>query len=274
MNIEVKIKTDKVITIDYLLFGEKEDRVIVDWIDSQYETDYVYGKGVYFNEMKGSFDEVRFKKLTGLSVFDVKSNEEMDWIEIESVIFFDENEKYEVPAYLLQKFQRHDIHHKNVNLNLTEEQYQALAEYVRISDKVENVSNAFKSFFSDNSSYENVHNFLLADLKDRPKIMAEDFNVGEYTGEDEIRAINKIINERGGMAVYTLISNKGTEDECENDVLLMTGQANLWSENIRERDNGVDMQLQAGDIELFDVEEQKVDLFYVDEIRFKEHRSL
>ena len=81
--------------------------------------------------------------------------------------------------------------------------------------------------------------------------------------------MNHIISTYGGMAVYTLISNEGTQDECSSDVILMRSQADILSENIRERNNGGTFPFAEGEISLTDKDGDTVDLFYVDEIRLK-----
>lgn len=53
MNIEIKLKTEKKVTVDFLEFGYfgSDDTILtVDWGESQYEPGDIYGKGVQINE--------------------------------------------------------------------------------------------------------------------------------------------------------------------------------------------------------------------------------
>ena len=198
----------------------------------------------------------------------------MDWIEVESISYFDDDKTYEVMPYCLRRFQRHDIKTDCVNLNLTEEQYQSIARYVRQNDKIENLFDALESHLLQRNGYENVFQFLEKELQEHPKEMTENFNPEAYTGEEEVDALCNIIEDRGGIATYTLISNQGTENECENEVVLMKKQADVWTDNIREKNNGSDMLIQEGDIILKDIKGDEVDLFFVDEICFKADETI
>ena len=121
--------------------------------------------------------------------------------------------------------------------------------------------------------YFNI-SFLEKELQEHPKEMTENFNPEAYTGEEEVDALCNIIEDRGGIATYTLISNQGTENECENEVVLMKKQADVWTDNIREKNNGSDMLIQEGDIILKDIKGDEVDLFFVDEICFKADETI
>ena len=54
-----------------------------------------------------------------------------------------------------------------------------------------------------------------------------------------------------------------------SDVILMRSQADILSENIRERNNGGTFPFAEGEIFLTDKDGDTVDLFYVDEIHLK-----
>lgn len=276
MNIEIKLKTEKKVTVDFLEFGYGTTIFTVDWDESQYEPGDIYGKGVQINEeyANGRINELMGLELTALQVYDLESGQEMDWIEVESISYFDDDKTYEVMPYCLRRFQRHDIKTDCVNLNLTEEQYQSIARYVRQNDKIENLFDALESHLLQRNGYENVFQFLEKELKEHPKEMTENFNPEAYTGEEEVDALCNIIEDRGGIATYTLISNQGTENECENEVVLMKKQADVWTDNIREKNNGSDMLIQEGDIILKDIKGDEVDLFFVDEICFKADETI
>lgn len=64
------------------------------------------------------------------------------------------------------------------------------------------------------------------------------------------------------------------KNECENEVVLMKKQADVWTDNIREKNNGSDMLIQEGDIILKDIKGDEVDLFFVDEICFKADETI
>lgn len=279
MNIEIKLKTEKKVTVDFLEFGYfgSDDTILtVDWDESQYEPGDIYGKGVQINEeyANGRINELIGLELTALQVYDLESEQEMDWIEVESISFFDDGKTYEVMPNYLQRFQRHDIQTDCVNLNLTEEQYQSLAKYVRQNDRIENLFDAMENHILQINGYENVFQFLEKELQDHPNEMTDEFNPVAHTGEAEIDALSDIIENRGGIATYTLISNQGTENECENEVVLMKKQADFWADNIREKNNGSDMLIQEGDIILKDLKGDDVDLFFVDEICFKADETI
>ena len=279
MNIEIKLKTEKKVTVDFLEFGYfgSDDTILtVDWGECQYEPGDIYGKGVQINEeyANGRINELMGLELTALQVYDLESGQEMDWIEVESISYFDDDKTYEVMPYCLRRFQRHDIKTDCVNLNLTEEQYQSIARYVRQNDKIENLFDALESHLLQRNGYENVFQFLEKELQEHPKEMTENFNPEAYTGEEEVDALCNIIEDRGGIATYTLISNQGTENECENEVVLMKKQADVWTDNIREKNNGSDMLIQEGDIILKDIKGDEVDLFFVDEICFKADETI
>lgn len=276
MNIEIKLKTEKKVTVDFLEFGYGTTIFTVDWDESQYEPGDIYGKGVQINEeyANGRINELMGLELTALQVYDLESGQEMDWIEVESISYFDDDKTYEVMPYCLRRFQRHDIKTDCVNLNLTEEQYQSIARYVRQNDKIENLFDALESHLLQRNGYENVFQFLEKELQEHPKEMTENFNPEAYTGEEEVDALCNIIEDRGGIATYTLISNQGTENECENEVVLMKKQADVWTDNIREKNNGSDMLIQEGDIILKDIKGDEVDIFFVDEICFKADETI
>ena len=274
MNIEIKLKTEKKVTVDFLEFGYfgSDDTILtMDWDESQYEPGDIYGKGVQINEeyANGRINELMGLELIALQVYDLESEQEMDWIEVESISFFDDDKTYEVMPYYLQRFKRHGIQTDCVNLNLTEEQYQSIARYVRQNDRIENLFEAMENHILQIDGYENVFQFLEKELQDHPKEMTDEFNPVVHTGEAEIDALSDIIENRGGIATYTLISNQGTENECENEVVLMKKQADFWADNIREKNNGSDMLIQEGNIILKDIKGDDVDLFFVDEICFK-----
>lgn len=276
MNVEIKLKTEKKVTVDFLEFGYGTTIFTVDWDESQYEPRYIYGKGVQINNeyANGRINELKDMELTALQVYDLESGQEMDWIEVESINFFDDDKTYEVMPYYLQRFKRHDIQTDCVNLNLTEEQYQSIARYVRQNDRIENLFDAMENHILQFNEYENVFQFLEKELQDHPKEMTDEFNPVAHTGEAEIDALSDIIENRGGIATYTLISNQGTENECENEVVLMKKQADFWADNIREKNNGSDMLIQEGNIILKDIKGDDVDLFFVDEICFKTDEAL
>lgn len=92
MNIEIKLKTEKKVTVDFLEFGYfgSDDTILtVDWDESQYEPGDIYGKGVQINEeyANGRINELIGLELTALQVYDLESEQEMDWIEVESISF-------------------------------------------------------------------------------------------------------------------------------------------------------------------------------------------
>lgn len=285
MNIKVILREKKKVAIDYLEFTTVDGTtaLILEFNETHFKPTEVFGKYVSAykslyrdgNEILGercdlsALDELKFLQLTALKAFDISEKKELDWLDIESIQIYDGEDVYDVPPSLFCRFRSHNIHTDSIDLTLTEEQYQTIAQYVRLHDKMENLDNALSVCLDSFAGYDNVCSYLKEELVFDPGRMTEEFNVDDYTGEEEVAAVNHIIHVYGGMAVYTLISNADTPDECSSDVILMKQQADILSESIRERNNGGSVPFLEGEVFLIDRDGDSVDLFYVDEIRFK-----
>lgn len=285
MNIKVILRGKKKVAIDYLEFTTVDGTtaLILEFNETHFKPTEVFGKYVYaykslYRNGKeilaercdlSALDELKFLQLTALRAFDLSEKKELDWLDIESIQIYDGEDVYDVPPSLFCRFRSHNIHTDSIDLTLTEDQYQAIAQYVRLHDKMENLDNALSVCLDSFAGYDNVCSYLKKELVFDPGRMTEEFNVDDYTGEEEVAAVNHIIHVYGGMAVYTLISNADTPDECSSDVILMKQQADILSESIRERNNGGSIPFLEGEVFLIDRDGDSVDLFYVDEIRFK-----
>lgn len=266
---------EKELQLDFLEFGE-EDRVVLTWSSSDRTPGVFIGHKVLIGEndedARDRLREIVYKKLTALQVYDPEKDKESDWAEIETITFNDGGDKYIVPDMYLHRFQMHEINEKNLHMSLTVEDYEKLADHIRKTDKLANIRNCMELHLTE-IGYDNIFDYLEKKLQNNPDEMAEMYT-DPSDGYDEEVMLNHIINHYGGMARYKFISNQGTEDEAENIVLLMKEEANHLIDNIRERDNGADMQLEEGDLILTDEEGGDVDMIYVDEILYIEDEEL
>lgn len=275
MNLKVTLSEKRKVVIESLEFSSDDGSVVLGlwWVDTHFTPGKVEGKDVtiYNDERceRVGLHEVKGLFLTSLQACDISTKEAIDWLDIESIQISDGDEVYDVPSCFLRRFKRHNLYTDCLHLSLTEEQYQTIAQYVRLHDKTDNLDGALSNCLDSDSGYDNIYSYLKKELASDPQKMTDAFNVGDYTGEEEAAAVNHIISTYGGMAVYTLISNAGTPDECFSDVILMRRQADILSENIRERNNGGTFPFAEGEISLTDKDGDTVDLFYVDEIRLK-----
>lgn len=188
---------------------------------------------------------------------------ETETAEIESISFLLENGE---SVHLFDSQFSTFIHIKiPVFGRITKEVYDSIAQFVRTQDHISNFQNALENEMAF-SEYDNVKEDIeiaLSDESERAVIAEEWAKIEEYTGEDELRIINHIISERGGMAWYKVYS----DDMCQR-VLLMKEKGDIYAENVREHTNGADMLLKEGDIVLTDEDGDTCDLFYATEMEF------
>lgn len=262
---------ERELQIDYLEFGEGENRVVLTWSSSDRVPGEFRGDGVLIGEndedAKGRLYEIMHKQLTAIQTYDPEKDSESDWAEIESIEFLDGGDRYIVPDNLLSRFQMHEINEKNLHMSLTVEDYEKLADHVRKTDKLDSIRNCMELHLTE-IGYDNIYDFLDKKLQSSPDEMAGMYS-DPSSGYDEVDMLNHIITHYGGMGRYRLISNQGTENETENTVLLMKEEADNLIDNIRVRDNGAD----AG-ITLTDEDSGEVDIIYVDEVVFIEDEEL
>lgn len=188
---------------------------------------------------------------------------EIDTAEIESITFLlDNGESVSLFESQFSTF----IHIKiPVFGRVSKTVYDQIAQFVRTQDHIDNFQNALENEMTY-LEHENVKADLeiaLATDSERVAIAEEWSQIEEYTGEDEIRIINQIISERGGMAWYKVYS-----DDMRQRVLLMKEKGDVYVENVREHMNGADMLLKEGDIVLIDEDGDTCDLFYATDMEF------
>lgn len=215
------------------------------------------------------------KKVIEAKVYDNVKPQDAD---LESIAFYGGSNDDELLSYLpdiaMERFQKITVDMDGFQKTMSMEMYNKIAKFVRQKDRLENLKNAMDCQMSE-IYYQNITDCLDREVKASPDMITSEWSeIEDYSGEDELQTLDKIITNRGGMAWYELISNKGTECECHNVALLMCSKAETWQENIRERDNGAEMLLSEGDIVLKDENGDSVDLFFVDEIIYQEREYL
>lgn len=277
MDVKVVFKNkENNLQLDFLEFGEGEDRVVLTWNSSSNTPGVFNGNNVLIGEndedARGRLREIMHKQLAAIQVYAPEKDRESDWAEIESITFVDGADSYFVPNNLLSRFQMHEINEKNLHMLLTEEEYEKLADHVRKMDKLDNIRNCMELHLTE-IGYDNIYDFLDKKLQNNSDEMADMYS-DPADGYDEEVMLNHIISHYGGMGRYKLISNQGTEDETENTVLLMKSEAEHLIDNIRERNNGADMLLEEAGLTLTDEDSGEVDIIYVDEIEFIEDEEL
>lgn len=277
MDVVVNFKNKKrELQLDFLVFGEGEDRVVLTWSSSDRVPGEFRGDNVLIGENDedafGRLHEIMYQKLTALQVYDPEKDKESDWEEIKSITFLDGGDRYIVPDNLLSRFQMHEINEKNLHMSLTVEDYEKLASHVRKMDKLDNIRNCMELHLTE-IGYDNIFDFLEKKLQNNPDEMADMYS-DPSEGYDEVDMLNHIITHYGGMARYRMLSNQGTENETENTVLLMRSEADHLIDNIRERDNGADMLLEEGGLIFIDEDGNTVDMYFVNEIDFIEDEEL
>lgn len=277
MDVKVVFKNkENNLQLDFLEFGEGEDRVVLTWNSSSNTPGVFNGKTVLIGEndedARGRLQEITYKQLAAIQVYAPEKDRESDWAEIESITFIDGKDTYFVPDMYLSRFQMHEINEKNLHMLLTVEDYEKLADHVRKTDKLDNIRNCMELHLTE-IGYDNIYDFLDKKLQNNSDEMADMYS-DPADGYDEEVMLNHIITHYGGMGRYRLISNQGTEDETENTVLLMKSEAEHLIDNIRERNNGADMLLEEAELTLTDEDSGEVDIIYVDEIEFIEDEEL
>lgn len=241
------------------------------------------GRGVVFSGSDSvHHDEKALRKL-GYCILKVTAAEILDNgtisdADLISIAIYGGNNEDELLYYLsdsaMEKFQKITVDMDGYQETMTMEKYNKIAKFVRRKDRLDTLQNAAACELNE-KYYDNVVKFLEKETAVSPDVIASDWSeIEAYSGEDEQEVLNSIIKKRGGMAWYNLISNKCTDTECMNTVLLMCQDAERWMENIRERDNGALMLLDEGDIILTDENGDKVDLFFVDEIIYLDRKHL
>ncbi len=277
MNIEVTFKNSNIrAQLDYLEFGNGRDTITLSWDSSGISPGVFYGSGVCFTEndedvpANGRLCEIMNRKLTGLQVYDEETNREYDWIEIEAIEMEDGDNVYHVPDCLLYRFQKHEIHETSetaeVHLDLNREEYELIAKHVRDADMLECMKNGIIYGFSE-AAYQNVSASLLQLADENPTGMISLYKVCA-NGDEEYSLLQEIVDANGGMGYYRLISNMDSENETENELILLVKDAKHLEDDIRELNNGADVPFTEGELFYMDTSGELVDLFFVDDIQF------
>ena len=236
----------------------------------------------FYDQSKGHYAEEDAKMLLPrilmVTTAEIIDNATVSDAELISIAFYDGKNEDELLWYLpnsvMEKYQKITVDMDGYQETMTMEKYNKIAKFVRQKDRLENLDSAIASQLNE-LYFANVVKFLEKETAVSPDVITSEWSeIEDYSGEDEQEILDNIIKKRGGMAWYNLISNKGTEYECEDRVLLMCRDAETWMENIRERDNGTEMLLNKGDIILKDDYGCDVDLFFVDDIIEQEKESL
>lgn len=111
-------------------------------------------------------------------------------------------------------------------INLTAEDYELIAAYVRTKDRhdyaVDVIMNGITGQYGD---LINVENFIINNEEKVDKFSLElNEEINENTGEIEYGLAEKCIRKEQPN-LYRVISNEGTEDELEDEVILSSAQA-------------------------------------------------
>lgn len=133
-------------------------------------------------------------------------------------------EEVNLPVSRFGRFAKYPEWVPNMNRRLSYEEYWEIAKFVRKQDKIENLQNAIGNYMG--AANQNIAEYILEGKNLVKNAELYDDHIGDIiSGEDEYQALCQVVNECGGAALYRLISNKGTDDELEDEVVLMKKQA-------------------------------------------------
>lgn len=210
-------------------------------------------------------EQVRWSNLTEIKAWN--GDKEVNFPEVVSIVFeYEHGGRLTVQNWNLRNFQY--ITDVPTVSKITVAQYEAIANYVRQKDKEQNFKNAIENQIAE-PEYSNLVSFLESNLS----TFAETFDeVTDYTGEDEWNKFQEIIRKNGGSAKYLFVSNKGTDDEIEQEVVMMKPDAEHLMEDVREANNGCERP-EEGICTVIDITGDTVDLAFVDEITIIEDNA-
>ena len=145
---------------------------------------------------------------------------------------------------------------------ITREEYEIIADVIRNNDAVANANDALLNKVDSEIYSRNTMNLLLRDEKfpsffyDKTKLL--------YTADDENYAIDEFLSENGyeSEKAAIFISNKGTEDEQENRIIMPEKILEKMKENLETLKLEEDEEKRI----VYDEFDDKIDLKYVDEI--------
>ena len=248
---EIKIKTkgaDKGRKISFinLIFGGDDMKTFISLVPMVVETGAFLGtvstarNGFVGLEKKEVMYQLTYKFLSGLLAEDLETGQTLCFVDLESVELKDSNdETLYVPDSCLNRFRMHYINEPDLHMAVTEADYEKLAQHVRRMDKLDKIRDAI-DYIVIEPGQQNIKKFLLDTIQKYPEEMAL-IHTPCTDGVDEALMLQRIISHFGGMATYSFVSYKGTEEEVKNTVLLMKGNADHLNELIRERKNSADI---------------------------------
>lgn len=298
MKIEVNFKEHRMYEIKKMVFielytGEKlqvESEESYEIYGSEFSRgQFVIGNAT-FASMDGrnkyvyqDIDEIPPLILKEIVIYDKEDRCSKEWVDIESIVIRIKPQIYnstsndtgatghetyvqkkrELPVNFFSKFHTREIIVDDEHFFMTEEKYRKLADTIMQQEILEDYNDAVRNNLYE-EHYSNVREYLLALAKTSASKVAEEFStLHDYTGEEERDKLNSIIIGRGGIYHCTFISNKGTENEVENKVLLMNEQIELYKEMIKKSKRGT---LYLGNETLYDVDGDLINMEYVDQI--------
>lgn len=135
------------------------------------------------------------------------------------------DKEYPLSASGLSLFRHITIPLANKSISLLASDFEEICTFCRNKDQQDNLQNAIECNFNDIAT-DNISDFLKLNIVE----YAETFSkVEDYSGEDEIGAINDILNQAGGAGVYHLIMNTGEErDAILMNHLLDSNNSNIY----------------------------------------------
>lgn len=140
-------------------------------------------------------------------------------------------------------------------LELTAEQYEAVAELVRKEDRLQHATSVLQNNLScTDSRLKNLEEFIIsseAKLDSFAEALYDKLESDQ--GEKEYFAVAELI-EQCGFAVYRIISNKGTDDEQDDEAIL----PNELAEMLTAQD----------DLTIWSTDGDYLDSAYIDEIEY------
>lgn len=237
MNIIINFKMKYKVRVNSMTFTDYGSHyVVVDAVSIVMEEGKTILKAVSFNEKyaNGLGHNLLFSVLQEM---DISLDENpAKWVEIESIQIIDSTPKgkteyIELPKKCFEKFCLRRI--DTLDYSLLEEDFQKIAKYVREMDRKEDALAALNNY-PDLS--KNVKEFI---AKERITEFAEDFSsLSDYTGEEELDAIDSFIRKMGGVKYPVFISNIDTEDEIRQTVPILGCHLEKIEEMVQEYCNG------------------------------------
>lgn len=261
MNITVTFKEKKRFRIDTLVFVNALGHCIKVTSDSLSITDgQTFMRAVSFNDKYANQlgQHLLFAKL---QAFDISCDDvPVTWTEIKSIMVEDGLITYTLPEGCFSKFKMRHI--DALDRDISEEDFQIIAKYVREMDRRDNATDALENYDLPSNVREYLTNYCLDEFSEK---FAE---LEDYSGEDEEYKIEEFIDSKGGIVYPVFISNKGTSRQICQTVPMIREHYVKVCENFMELNNGAPTPEECGSAypSLIDKEGNRVFLKNVDEI--------